>query len=163
MAKQAPLDNRRFTDQQRKQTMRRARIAILWGLPIVVVLILIGFSLTLFRGWTTYPGAGLPGLLSEMDVDPDGRLWVQTKRDAADPQEQAWVWEGQGWRPSTPEGLFPAGETVELTDPSGRIWVLEQGRLDVFDGTAWSHIGPGIHTTNPIAPQGTRVWGWVDG
>ena len=91
--------------------------------------------------WTTYgsdklaSGASANELVYDVEVAPDGRVWVVTSRSVAMFENMTWTifQEGQGFDDSR----FFEALTV---DSQGRPWVAHTGGVDYFENGKWTFI-----------------------
>lgn len=112
------------------------RFIILWGLPIVLVL-LIGLSYLpvdrFTREWTNYPG--VHPVADPRTVDASGKIWFSYGYEGG-----VKVLDGADWKVYTSENSDLVNDQVNdiMTDPSGNIWIATADGLNVVDGGEWT-------------------------
>ena len=104
--------------------------------------------------WTTYGSENLASgesaneLVYDVEVAPDGKVWVVTSRSVASFENDTWTvfQEGEGFSDSR---FFNA-----LTlDANGRPWAAHSGGVDVFESGAWT----AINKTDFNTPEGIAL------
>ena len=111
--------------------------------------------------WTTYGSENLASgesaneLVYDVEVAPDGKVWVVTSRSVAVFENDAWTiyQEGQGFNESR---FFNA----LAIDASGRPWAGHSGGVDAFENGTWqSFENPDFNTPESLAIDSRgQVW-----
>lgn len=104
--------------------------------------------------WTTYGSENLASgesaneLVYDVEVAPDGKVWVVTSRSVALFENNAWTvfQEGQGFNES------PFFNALAL-DANGRPWAAHSNGVDVFENGAWQSF----NNTDYNSPESLAV------
>ncbi|MBK9925505.1 MAG: hypothetical protein IPP66_09460 [Anaerolineales bacterium] len=112
--------------------------------------------------WKTYgaenlaSGASSNELISDVQVAPDGKVWVLTSRSVALFENDTWTvyQEGQGFDGSR---FFDA-----LTlDAKGRPWVAHSGGVDIFENGAWTSVEKSDYNSSQSIAVDAKGQAWL--
>jgi ligand-binding sensor domain-containing protein len=114
-----------------------------------------------FQRFTTTDGLDANGV-RDVDIGPDGSVWVLTTRWALEPPAVS-RWDGLGWTTYIQAPGMPDSPGTSLAgDRAGMVWIATAAGVGHFDGMAWhtytSAHGLPADTVNAVAVGAGSVW-----